>query len=226
MGSECCSLDVRVRSRACAGHIGGGALGRMQQCPFEVSALPLTPQQVGAESHMLSIYLHHSMVNCMLWWVRAVGAPSLVHVCVCVWARVCLCACVCASVLKQATFMLSALHSTSPLAQYLSPCTARLPLHSEFPQRPVRSCVLLYAPVCSCVPLCAPLCAPVCCSAAVCLLPLCRTTTPFCLFWASFVLHLGSAEAVLTVAVCVQKPGIGDMTVAPAVAVCTKAGHW
>jgi len=54
------------------------ALVHMQQCPFDVTPLPLSPQQVGAESHMLSIYLHHSVANCMLWGLYNAGSLQIV----------------------------------------------------------------------------------------------------------------------------------------------------
>ena len=54
-------------------HMHAGRPARMQQCPFVVSPLPLSPQQVGAEQHMLTIYLHHSVLNCMLWGLYHAG---------------------------------------------------------------------------------------------------------------------------------------------------------
>ncbi|KAF5840860.1 bactericidal permeability-increasing protein [Dunaliella salina] len=57
---------------------GHPALVHMQQCPFDVTPLPLSPQQVGAESHMLSIYLHHSVANCMLWGLYNAGSLQMV----------------------------------------------------------------------------------------------------------------------------------------------------
>lgn len=39
----------------------------MKPCPFEVSPLPLDTDQVADQKGMVSIYLHESIANCMLW---------------------------------------------------------------------------------------------------------------------------------------------------------------
>jgi len=43
------------------------SLGVLQRCPFASSAFPLPTDAVSADTHMASIYLHESIINCMLW---------------------------------------------------------------------------------------------------------------------------------------------------------------
>lgn len=50
------------------------ARGAMAPCPFAATPLPLTTEQVAADGHMTSIYLHESMVNCMAWGLYRSGA--------------------------------------------------------------------------------------------------------------------------------------------------------
>lgn len=39
----------------------------LQRCPFEASPLPIPTDAIAADSHMLSLYLHQSIINCMAW---------------------------------------------------------------------------------------------------------------------------------------------------------------
>lgn len=48
-------------------HSGSHGLKVMAPCPFAATPLPLSAEDIGSDSHMTSIYLHESVVNCMLW---------------------------------------------------------------------------------------------------------------------------------------------------------------
>jgi hypothetical protein len=39
----------------------------MVPCPFSAASLPLTEGEIGSDGRMVSIYLHESVANCMLW---------------------------------------------------------------------------------------------------------------------------------------------------------------
>lgn len=41
--------------------------GSSSACPYSATPLPLSSEDIAADSHMTSIYLHESVINCMLW---------------------------------------------------------------------------------------------------------------------------------------------------------------
>ncbi len=50
------------------------SLTAMSPCPFAATPLPLTSDDIGADGHMTSIYLHESVVNCMFWGLHRTNA--------------------------------------------------------------------------------------------------------------------------------------------------------
>jgi hypothetical protein len=45
----------------------------MADCPFDSTPLPLAPHEIGADPHMMSVYIHQSLVNCLLWGLYRSG---------------------------------------------------------------------------------------------------------------------------------------------------------
>ncbi|KAJ9506385.1 hypothetical protein QJQ45_019471 [Haematococcus lacustris] len=50
------------------------AANQMVACPFTAKALPRTSDQLGQDDHMISLFFHESMANCMLWGLFNSGA--------------------------------------------------------------------------------------------------------------------------------------------------------
>ena len=67
-GSTGSQAQSSSRDRSMAAQAqSGGKVAAMVPCPFEVTPLPQRTEDIAADSHMTSVYVHESVVNCMLW---------------------------------------------------------------------------------------------------------------------------------------------------------------
>jgi hypothetical protein len=55
----------------------GSETADLVACPFPVSPLSLPAAQLSGEPHMASLYLHHNVLNCILWGLFHGGAMSM-----------------------------------------------------------------------------------------------------------------------------------------------------
>jgi hypothetical protein len=54
-----------------------GPVKVMVPCPFSAAPLPLSEGEIGSDGRMVSIYLHESVANCMLWGLAQSKALSI-----------------------------------------------------------------------------------------------------------------------------------------------------
>jgi hypothetical protein len=54
-----------------------GSVKVMVPCPFSAAPLPLSEGEIGSDGRMVSIYLHESVANCMLWGLAQSKALSI-----------------------------------------------------------------------------------------------------------------------------------------------------
>lgn len=47
---------------------------QLQRCPFAASELPISGQALASEPHMVTLYLHESLLNCMAWGMFNAGS--------------------------------------------------------------------------------------------------------------------------------------------------------
>eukprot|EP00197_Chlamydomonas_leiostraca_P014615 CAMPEP_0202865826 /NCGR_PEP_ID=MMETSP1391-20130828/6456_1 /ASSEMBLY_ACC=CAM_ASM_000867 /TAXON_ID=1034604 /ORGANISM="Chlamydomonas leiostraca, Strain SAG 11-49" /LENGTH=620 /DNA_ID=CAMNT_0049545707 /DNA_START=18 /DNA_END=1880 /DNA_ORIENTATION=+ len=62
---------------AAAGAGGSRGVSEPQRCPFEATALPLGAPEIAADPHMVTLFLHHSIINCMAWGLYRGGTLQI-----------------------------------------------------------------------------------------------------------------------------------------------------